>query len=274
MSRPPRAGHARSVVDRCRLDGGGRPDVQPPPGRWPGRAGPGGGARAVKARRQGPRRASPRGGTAWPGRSRGPGAPVLHPDHRAFLDPHDRVVPDDVVLGDAHVPGLAAGGHGRVGLEVVRVHVEGDEAERLERGQPHDVPVVRGQDVGSGHVRAGAAPGVPQSRVRALPEGLQEAGLAEAPEQGIRVAAADEDGVDAGRAPGTDRGPSADARRRSPARAPCAPFRSRRPRRRGRPPSRSRCAARPRGNPAARPWRERDRDGRNCSAGARARDGA
>ena len=74
-----------------------------------------------------------------------------------------------VVLQDPLLPSLPLVCGGEVRVQVVRVDVEGDEAERLEGGWVHDRHVVGRIDADSRHVGSGAGPDVWNPLLQNLP---------------------------------------------------------------------------------------------------------
>src|ERR1043166_7463759 len=122
---------------------------------------------------------------------------ALDPQHRPLAQADDadaRIRVDE--LGEALVARLApVAGERRV--RVVRVDLEGDEAERAQSGRLDNRHVVRRLNRRAGDVRAGAPADVGRAPFDARPDGLDRARLVQPAQQVESVSAADGDGLGA-----------------------------------------------------------------------------
>ncbi len=78
------------------------------------------------------------------------------------------------------------------------IDVEGDEAERIEAIEGHDIPVIGGEDGRARHVGSGARPQIGHTREHALTNRGQQSRLPQALEERVGVAAAHEERVGTG----------------------------------------------------------------------------
>src|SRR6185437_6201132 len=157
--------------------------------------------RQVGAGRHGGRRDAPaeQAARAGPGQDR-----VVAADAQpgALPQAQDRYVVLLEELLDPLLPGLALVRAPLVGIQVVRVQLERDQAERRQRGHLHDRHVVGGSDGRAGHVRARAGPQVGHAAADRVLDVVQHVQPAQGPQQAERVAAADEERLGLAHRPG------------------------------------------------------------------------